>query len=259
MENKYKEFYENVDREGRYSAAKLENKHPFYAELDKYIVDFSLKDRKALEIGSGIGLLQDIVNDYTGIDVSESVKKYYHKNFYSVNENSPYPFQNEEFDFIFTYAVFEHIPNLTLALKEMLRVLKFGGLIFFRPAFNCRSWAAEGYQVRPYSDFNYFGKIVKFFIPLRNSKLMRALYIFPKRLYFLCLFKINKQKFTKCIFYDKLKPNYEIFWQSDSDAINSIDPFLSILFFKANNLKVVNYPSLFSAFFAKSSTIILKK
>lgn len=41
------------------------------------------------------------------------------------------PFEQEEFDVIFSYHCIEHIPNFRLALMEMKRVLKTGGVFYF--------------------------------------------------------------------------------------------------------------------------------
>lgn len=81
----------------------------------------------------------------------------------------------------------------------------------------------------------------------------------PKRLFFLSLFVINPGLFKERLFYRKLKANYETFWQSDSDACNSIDPFLAILFFKANGLEIINYPTLVKQFLIRTGEIILRK
>jgi len=161
----YIKFYKNVDRDQKYSSCKNAEEHSFYPVLKKAIELYGLKDKKLLEIGSGNGRFQDIVADYTGVDILEDLQKFYHKPFFVVEDGKPYPFQDESFDFVFTNAVFEHIPNIDLALSEMIRITKRGGVILFNPAWQCRPWAAEGYQVRPYSDFNIPGKIYKGSIP----------------------------------------------------------------------------------------------
>ena len=152
----YKQFYKEIDRDNIYSAGLNVNEHSFYSRLLKFISEYNVHDKKVLEIGSGNGRFQDVFEDYTGIDVSEQLRRFYHKPFFVVEDGHKYPFKDETFDFIFTYAVFEHIPDINLALKEMMRVTKKGGYILFNPAWQCRPWAANGYQVRPYSDFEFF-------------------------------------------------------------------------------------------------------
>jgi len=255
----YRRFYDRIDRDKEYSICKNAEEHSIYPALIKIIERYGLNDKKIFEIGSGTGRFQDIVADYTGVDISEDLQKLYHKPFFVVEDGKPYPFQDESFDFVFTNAVFEHIPNIGLALSEMIRVTKRGGVILFNPAWQCRPWAAEGYQVRPYSDFNIPGKIYKASIPIRKNLVFRLMYVMPNRLFFLSLFAVNPGLFKERLFYRKLKANYKTFWQSDSDACNSIDPFLAILYFRANGLKIVNYHSLVKQFLVRTGELILRK
>ena len=39
--------------------------------------------------------------------------------------------------------------------------MKNGGLLFLKPAWDSTWWLAQGYEVRPYSDFDALGKIKK--------------------------------------------------------------------------------------------------
>jgi len=142
--NNYKKFYENIDRENIYATGSDLKVDVFYEQLTvNFIKRFLLKDKKLLEIGSGGGIYQNVISDYTGIDIVESLRKNYVKPYFVNELGQPYPFPNECFDGVFTRAVFEHIPNIDFILKEMLRVLKKDGYIFFHMAWNARSWAAE--------------------------------------------------------------------------------------------------------------------
>ena len=258
MINKYKKFYENIDRE-KYASGKDLSKDFFYKELSGFIKKYNLENRKVLEIGSGNGKYQDIVVDYTGIDISDSLLKFYHKKYVVLKENEKYPFPDEYFDFVFTSSTFEHIPNIEFSLKETLRVLKNKGYILFHMAWQARPWAAHGYAIRPYSDFNLKGKIIKFSIPVRNSVLFRLFYIVPERIIRTIKFLIERNNFKNNLDYKKLKANYEIFYGSDSDACNSVDPHAMILYFMANNCRVINYPNLFKAFFVRTGNLEIQK
>lgn len=256
---RYRNFYNTVDREKEYAAGRDVQDHSAFSAISGFINKYSLSNKKALEIGSGDGKYQDLVLDYTGIDVSEGLSKFYNKDFIVVKDGAKYPFENETFDFVFTNAVFEHIPNVDLALKEMIRVTKKGGYIFFNPAWQCRPWAANGYQVRPYSDFNIAGKIYKALIPLMENLLFRLTHVMPFRLYHLISFNFRKKLYSDILIYKRLKPNYEKYWQADSDACNSIDPFMAILYFRANCCNVINYTSMINQFLVRTNAIILKK
>jgi len=255
MDGSYLNFYKNWWLEMR--PTNIE-KNSFFQELKKFVRDFDLKDKKILEIGSGNGKFQDIVENYTGLDIVEDLKKYYHKPYFVLDSSGIYPFNDSFFDAVFTYAVFEHIPNINLALNEMLRVLKPGGVILFNAAWFVRPWAAGGYAIRPYKDLSFREKIIKFLIPLRNNLFFRLLYVVPKRIFRTFLFLVNKKNFYN-LKYKKLKANYKKFWDSDSDACNHIDPHSMILWFFAHNCEVLNYPNILKAFFVRTGSLIIRK
>lgn len=251
-----KNFYENIDREV-YSAYTAPETHGAHKYIKKFIDDYNLTGKKCLEIGSSKGLYQDIVKDYTGLDIAISLKKYYHKPFFVINEDGTYPFEDNTFDAIWSYAVHEHIPDLNLALLELKRVLKKDGVIFFWPAWFCSTWAAEGYAVRPYSDFKLKGKLIKASIPIRKSIFWRSLFTFPKRIYNHLLFCLGKEHKKMCV--KKLKANYNHFWVSDSDACNNMDPHDALLWFESNGFTCLSHPMHLKAFLVRHRPIILKK
>lgn len=178
----YNDFYDNQYKNNVYASTIEMEKHPFYCELRDCLRKYNITDQKCLEVGSGRGALQDIVKNYTGVDYANTVEKYYHKKFVCASA-SDLPLESDSFDFIWSYAVLEHIPNIENALEEMVRVSKDGGILVLHPAWHCRKWAANGYQVRPYSDFNLGGKIYKFIIPFLNLKIVRMIPLFLKRLW----------------------------------------------------------------------------
>lgn len=258
MNNQYIQFYETQDRENVYSAGLEAEKHKFFNSLVKVKALNKVKNPKVLEIGAGNGRFQDVFDDYTGIDITENSRKYFNKSYFVVEDGKSYPFEDGVFDIVFTNAVFEHIPDIDTALKEMIRVVKTGGIILFNPAWQCRPWAAKGYQVRSYSDFDIWGKLHKLSIPIRENIVFRLLHVMPKRLFHLLRYTIEIDYGNKLIF-SRLQPNYEIFWQSDSDACNSIDPFMAILYFKSNGLKIVNYPTVLKQLFVRTNELLLEK
>lgn len=254
----YESFYDERRNETYaqdYAKMKAED-HGCYKELQIFIDDFLLKEKRCLEIGSSGGFFQDMVPDYWGTDIAKNLAQYYHKP-YHVAADSRYPFQDKMFDAIWTIHVFEHIPKLQESLLEIKRLLKPGGVIFFAPAWQCRSWAAKGYAVRPYGDFNWLGKLIKASLPIRNSVLWRSIFIFPKRL-LRHVFFLFGHKYEQ-IPYKRLKANYEIFWTSDSDACNSIDPHDAILWFMSHGFECLSHPTHLSAFFVRNGPIIFRK
>lgn len=252
----YKGFYD-AQRENHYGLKATrpeENSH--FQILREFIDRYGLAKMKCLEIGSSTGMFQDMVDDYQGTDIADVVAPCYHKPYRKATE-AGYPFEDSAFDAIWTIAVFEHIPNLQFSMLEIKRLLKPGGVVLFAPAWQCRSWASEGYQVRPWSDFDWKGKLIKASIPLRDSVLYRSAFIFPKRLIRGLMFFLG-QRFLE-IRYEKIRPNYERFWTSDSDACNAIDPHDAILWFLSHEFECVSHPTVMSAFFVRTGALVFRK
>lgn len=196
-----------------------------------------LTHKRMLEIGSGRGYLQDVVADYTGLDISPSVKRFYHKPFVLGSATSM-PFRDSEFDGGWSIWVLEHVPNPEAALSEIRRVMKNGAVFYLFPAWDCDPWLADGYTVRPFSDFNFWNKLVKVSIPLRGSTFYRAAHRGPVRsLRYLSYAAWNEPTRLR---YTRLEPNYETYWTNDSDAVNSIDRYETQLWFESRGDECLN-------------------
>src|SRR5499427_2996262 len=195
-------------------------------QVRAFVKHFNLNDRPVLEIGSGRGYLQDVAENYTGLDISPNVARFYHKKFI-VGTATALPFPDDSFDGVWSIWVFEHVPNPEQAFREMRRVTRNNGVIFLLPAWNVDPWAAQGYSVRPYSDFGLVGKMIKATVPFRSLNEVRAAGILPVRL----SRKIVAQFGPTALRYERLQPNYEQYWVPDSDAVNSIDSYEGALWF----------------------------
>ena len=248
-------FYDREYLGERYANYQESEKHPFFTELKSFINKYQLHKKQCLEIGCGRGTFQDLVPDYVGVDISGTVKKYFHKPFYQASATQ-LPFEDNTFDAIWTYAVLEHVPNPEKGLMEIRRVLKDNGILILLAAWQCRSWAAEGYPVRPYSDFDFRGKLIKALIPIRNSLLFRSAFIFPRRLIRSVGFLLSKKSFE--LKYKELYPNYTHFWMVDSDAVNSIDSYEVILWFLSRGDKCISYTNWFKRFFVRTGLIMFQ-
>ncbi|MEK7555448.1 MAG: methyltransferase domain-containing protein [Patescibacteria group bacterium] len=108
--------------------------------IKKEIKFDSLKGKKVLEIGCGIGTdgLEFVKAgaDYTGIDISEKSVKLAKTNFELSGFSSEnilladaenLPFSDNTFDFIYSCGVLHHTPNISKSLSEIYRVLKSSG------------------------------------------------------------------------------------------------------------------------------------
>jgi len=250
-----KSFYDKEYCGNRYSQAETTQQAIGYAGLRAFIDEFGLHNKKCLEVGCGRGLFQDLVEDYTGIDLSDSVKQYLHKPFYQASATE-LPFKDNEFDAVWMISVLEHIPNPEKSLLEIRRVLKPESFLFLQAAWQCRPWASNGYSVRPYRDFKLIGKIIKASVPLRNSVSFRSLYIFPRRVLSCIRYALMRERTN--FRYKKLSPNYDHFWQSDSDAVNSMDSYEAILWFMSRGDTCLSYTNPLSRFFVRTGAIIFQ-
>ena len=204
-------------------------------QVTAFVKDFDLRDRPVLEIGSGRGYLQDVAQNYTGLDISPSVARFYHKKFV-LGSATALPFPDDSFDGVWSIWVFEHVPNPEQAFREARRVTKDQGVMFLLPFWNCSPWAAEGYEVRPYSDFNLAGKLIKASIPLRSS----WAYWLPTQLPIRAVRSVVARNGPTRLRYQRLTPNYEKYWMSDSEAVNAIDSHEAMLWFLSRGDECLN-------------------
>ena len=138
--------------------------------LQTFVSKYGLAGKKALDVGSGRGYLQDVVEDYTGLDISPTAARFYHKKFVLGSATSM-PFEPDSFDVVWSIDVLEHVPNPEQALREIRRVAKDGALLYLLPAWDCQPYLADGYNVRPYSDFGLGGKLIKAAIPRASRRM----------------------------------------------------------------------------------------
>ena len=193
-----------------------------------FVKDFHLQEKRVLEVGAGSGLLQDVVDDYTALDVAPSARRFFHKPFIQASATAM-PFDDETFDVVWTVWVLEHVSQPEQALSEIRRVTKNGGLLYLAPAWNCTSWAADGYEARPYSDFGLVGKLTKASIPVRMHPLYRMSYLLPIRFVRMLWLFVNRA--PTALRYTKLNANFRTYWVPDSDAVNSLDSYEAYLWF----------------------------
>ena len=247
-------FYSQAYTGGRYCLFAEPDNHYAYSELRNFLTEYDLHGQKCLEVGSGRGAFQNIVSDYTGIDLADSVRNYYRKPFH-VGSAEELPFDSGSFDVIWSITVLEHVPDPEKALSEMIRVLKNQGLIFLKPAWNCRPWICEGIPVRSWSSLSLRQKLIKLTLPVRDSVAFRASHTLPLRMWRSLsglLFRRRKLAFRR------LKADYSTFWMVDSDACSSIDPFDAIQWFQAGGHEVLSHPTWSSAFLSRSEPLVVR-
>jgi SAM-dependent methyltransferase len=234
--------------------APLSEKEQFYTDLAQktalqsrvpemisgFVHRFGLKDKKILEIGAGSGLLQDSVADYTALDISPTARRFFHKPFVEASATDM-PFPDNTFDALWSIWVLEHIPNPEKALLEMRRVLKPGGYMFLMPAFNVGPYAAQGYAVRPYRDFDWRGRLIKATVPVFRSNAFH--YLQYHQVLALRSLTARLGSGPSHLHFVRLTPNYDQYWQPDSDAVCSVSSHELYLWFITRGDRCVNCPS----------------
>jgi len=204
---------------------------------------FGLRSARALECGAGSGLLQDLVRNYTAIDVSAAAHRFFRRPFVAAS-GTALPFQDDAFDVVWTVWVLEHVRNPERALGEIRRVVRHGGYVLLRPAWNCDAWAADGYEVRPYSDFGAVGKLVKASIPIRTSRWYALLHRRQVRLLRTLATGVRSLRGQPSrLRFTRLTPNYDEYWVTDSDAVVSLDFFELFLWFTSRGDTCPGAPS----------------
>lgn len=205
-----------------------------------FVAKYELKNKKVLEVGAGSGLLQDIVEDYTALEIAGSARRFFHKPFVEASATNM-PFADNTFDALWTFRVLEHIPNPERALLEMRRVVKPGGMILMHAATDVDRYAAQGYRVRPYSDFDLWGKLKKATIPIHDSNVFINLYAYPVRLLRALGGRLGSG--PSRLHFIKLDANYDHYWIGDSDACISVSFHELYLWFTTRGDRCENCPS----------------
>jgi len=104
-----------------------------HGALRRWIADLGIERGRALEIGCGLGLMQDLVDDYVGIDIARYPARHMRKPF-AICSGTRLPFPDDSFDVVLSWGSVEHIAGGYLqALREMKRVLRPDGLLMMHP------------------------------------------------------------------------------------------------------------------------------
>ena len=210
-------------------------------KVAEFVRGHGLADKKVLDVGAGRGYLQNIVADYTGLDISTSARRYFTKPFV-LGSATAMPFADGAFDAAWSVWVLEHVPNPEAALVEMRRVVRDGGLLYLYPAWNCTPWLADGYAARPYAHFGVGGKLIKALLPVELY--FRALGTLPVRAVRYANWRAAGTP-TR-LRYQRLQPNFEKYWQPDSDAVNGLDRSETALWFLSRGDECLNCAGAFS-------------
>jgi SAM-dependent methyltransferase len=129
------QFFDRLDREFYSWNKPLHEKKPF----DRLFPYDQYKGKKVLEIGCGLGtMLSNWAkngSDCTGVDLNPTSIAQTKKRFnllglsadIRLEDANRLPFEDNSFDYVYSWGVLHHSPNLDISIKELMRVLKPGG------------------------------------------------------------------------------------------------------------------------------------
>ena len=114
--------------------------------------------------------------------------------------------------------------------------------------------SAQGYRVRPYSDFGWKGKLIKASIPVADSAPYRAAARIPSR-----VLRSGAPWFGPTrLHYRLLRPNYNEYWESDSDALNALDRYEVMSWFRSRGDQCLNCNGLDGSVLMKGVPLIIR-
>jgi SAM-dependent methyltransferase len=226
-------YYERVQEEWLPRQAQA---HPYadnlvwqqnYRALCDWVAACELEHERVLEVGVGTGLLQSVVSNYVGVDITKNSAVFLHKPF-SVGSAAALPFPDSSFGAAFSFWVLEHVDQPELMLAELRRVVRPGGTIFLVAAYSVAPWIAQGLHRRPFRELTLKQRLIKLTIPLRASLPYRIITTLVWRWIDLgrCLYQRPSS-----LRYTQLTPNFETYWDYDADACVSLDAYNVALFF----------------------------
>ena len=146
----YEQAYALSSPKINYGAAKVSKptESPHHQPVSEFMRQYGLEEKRVLEIGAGAGALQDVVDSYVGLDIAESARSNFHKPFVQGSATN-LPFEDGQFDVIWTLWTLEHVPNPEKALSEMRRVVTKGGYLYVAPMWNVPWWRPRGDRSAP--------------------------------------------------------------------------------------------------------------
>lgn len=214
-----------------------------------------------LEIGSGRGGLQGVGAEYVALDYSfTALRKHIDPQFQRVCATADrLPFAEGTFGFILTVTALEHVPEAGRAFDEIHRVLRSGGIAYLSPAWHCVQWVCDGVRSRPYGDLSLRQKFSKLLLPIREHPFWKAAGTLPARTARRAAWMLGGRRPTRFRF-QRLRAEYEHFWESDCDACSRIDSHEACLYFASRGYDVMQPgPGAVRQLLARHNAVIVRK
>jgi len=224
--------------------------------LERWLADVAA-DALVLELGPGRGALQALHPGYVGTDLSVNSLRRFVRAPSFASDAQRLPLRSGSVDFLYTVAVLEHIPRPERSLAEIARILAPGGTAYLAPAWNCRTWAAQGLHVRPYRDLAFGQRVHKATIPVRDSLAWRGAWAIPKRILRRAAWRLSGRPTPYR--YRTLHANFEVYWAADSDATAQLDPHETALYFESRGWSVLSPAGMLGRIFHRAQALVVRR
>lgn len=190
-------FYDNFSAKWAGEINDLETNKRLRVVFGNFLKSNNIKFKKFLEVGCGMGYFSNKATQLgarvTGVDVGANLIKMCRatnkKAKFLVASASDLPFKDNTYDVLLSTEVIEHVEMQSLALKEMVRVLKPRGIMvittpnrIFKTAFDLLSLIG----IRPYKGNEkwYFPWVLKKELELNGLKVVKEYYfnfVYPNK------------------------------------------------------------------------------
>lgn len=116
-----------------YEKERHDGYHALIDELESDLINDFITDQRALEVGCGTGLIMERVRPraqrVVGVDISPGMLRLAMDRGLEVvqGDATALPFDDGEFDLVYSFKVLAHVQDIDQALREMVRVTRSGG------------------------------------------------------------------------------------------------------------------------------------
>jgi SAM-dependent methyltransferase len=254
----YSQVYENISRLEvmHEDNPRMQQAQTLWDLLPEFVTANNIEGY-SLEIGCGPGIFADRVPNYIGLDYA--LNCLLAREFEAYNRvcasGDLLPFQSQTLSLIFSLNTLEHVPELDRSIYEIDRVLKPGGYLVLRPAWNCTQYNCDGVDYFDYKELTLKNKLIKLLLPVLKSKFYKAATRIPKRL---CRETILSK--IQTVFWQRLNPRFDLMYKvSDSEAYASIDTHECIYWFLQRGYECISHPTLIKRVVAGHDVVLLRK
>ena len=192
-----------------------------------------------LELGCGANNLSEFFPSerYIGLDLSKKAFECIAPGVRKINASAEeIPLRDGSIRLAFEFAFLEHVQNPERVLFEIDRVLDNGGVVCHATAWFCRPYPALVYLQKPWAECAAVGKLKKAFYTARYSKIIRALYVIPRRVVMEVGAILGREQPLR---YQRLQPNFESSL-TDASATVCVDPVAVMIYYRSRGYRIKN-------------------